>query len=222
MDDYEPKRLMADALPGIVVRVLNFALLLEYLEAEFYTTGVGTPGLIPADTLPIFDQIRKHEVAHVALLEGVLGSQHVAKPRFDYTAGGGTGQGPFQDVFANIQTFTAVAQAFEDTGVRAYKGQAANLMDSPDILETALKVHSVEARHAAEVRRLRGEKSWIVRDSRGNLPPQTQGVYNGEDNRFQFILDQPGSGITMSEAFDEPLTQSQVLDVVRPFFAIAR
>lgn len=207
------------SLPGIVVDVLNFALTLEYLEAEFYVTGVGTSGLIPADVMPVFDQIRKHEVAHVALLQSVLGARQVAKPKFDYTAGGGSMRGPFAEVFSNFQTFAAVSQAFEDTGVRAYKGQAANLMGSPDILETALKIHSVEARHAAEVRRIRNQKGWVTGDSRGSLPPQTQGVYEGEANTFHFILAQPASGLSMSEAFDEPLTKPKVLDIVAPFIA---
>jgi rubrerythrin len=56
----------------------------------------------------------------------------------------------------------ALAQAFEDTGVRAYKGQAANLMSKPDLLTAALQIHSVEARHASEVRRLRGQKDGLL------------------------------------------------------------
>ncbi len=207
------------SLPGVVVDVLNFALTLEYLESEFYVTGVGTSGLIPAAVMPVFDQIRKHEVAHVALLQSVLGGRQVAKPKFDFTAGGGSMRGPFADVFSNFQTFAALSQAFEDTGVRAYKGQAANLMGSPDILETALKIHSVEARHAAEVRRIRGVEPWINGNSRGTLPPQAQGVYAGEANIFHFILAQPASGQSMSEAFDEPLTKPKVLDIVAPFIA---
>ena len=39
--------------------------------------------------------------------------------------------------------------------MRAYKGQAANLMTQPTILEAALRIHSVEARHAARIRRMR-------------------------------------------------------------------
>lgn len=205
------------SLPSTTATVLNFALILEYLEAEFYTRGVGTPSLIPQDMFNVFDQIRKHEVAHVALLQGVLGSLQVRKPVFDYTGGRGSGRGPFADVFANPQTFAALSQAFEDTGVRAYKGQASYLIDSPNVLETALRIHAVEARHAAEVRRLRDQKGWIVGASRGTLPPQTQPVYNGEANTFHFILARPGSGISMTEAFDETLTKSQVLDIVAPF-----
>ena len=48
----------------------------------------------------------------------------------------------------------SLAQAFEDTGVRAYKGQAKNLISTPDLLTAALQIHSVEARHAAAIRDL--------------------------------------------------------------------
>ncbi|CAN5917955.1 hypothetical protein BH11GEM1_BH11GEM1_09580 [soil metagenome] len=213
----------AQGLPSMVVDILNFALTLEHLEAEFYVTGVGTSGLIPADMRAPFDQIRKHEVAHVAFLRGVLGSAAIAKPTFDFTGGSGSGNGPFADVFRNGQTFAAVAQAFEDTGVRAYKGQAANLMGHNDVLRAALRIHSVEARHASQVRRMRGQKGWITLSNSGGLPEAAQGTYKGESNRFQFILGQPDSNTqAMTEAFDETLTKSQVLAIVAPFIAGGR
>jgi len=203
-------------LPGKIVDVLNFALTLEYLEDEFYRTALGSSGLIPSDTRDVFGQISKHEVAHVALLRSVLGSKAVAKPNFDFTAGGA-----FADVFRNYQTFLAVSQAFEDTGVRAYKGQAGNLMKNDKILTTALQIHSVEARHAAMVRRLRGETPWIVGDSRGTLPAPTQAVYNGEGNTSQGGADVAGlpgmNAKIASQAFDEPLTKEQVLAIAGLF-----
>ncbi len=210
----------AGSLPDLVVDVLNFALTLEHLEAEFYVRGVGTAGLIPAEMRAPFDQIRKHEVAHVRFLQGVLGSRAIAKPTFDFTAGGGAGNGPFADVFRNGQTFAAVAQTFEDTGVRAYKGQAANLMGHNDILRAALRIHSVEARHASQVRRMRGQKGWITGSMPGNLPEAAAATYKGESNRFQFILAQPDSDTqAQTEAFDETLTKGQVLQIVKPFIA---
>jgi hypothetical protein len=141
--------------PNQVTDVLNFALTLEYLEDEFYRTGLAQQGLIPGDALTVFQTISAHETAHVALLQGALGGAAVAKPQFDFTA-----RGKYRDVFQNFRTFAAVSQALEETGVAAYKGQAPNLMGDPKTLTTALQIHSVEARHAAEVRLVRRQQPW--------------------------------------------------------------
>ena len=206
----------SNQLPGQIVDVLNFALTLEELEAEFYNLGNRARNLIPRETSRVFDTLRDHEEAHVKLLRGVLGNKAVAKPQFDFTAGG-----TFPDVFTNYQTFLALSQAFEDTGVRAYKGQATNLMANGAILQTALQIHSVEARHAAMIRRIRGEKEWITGNSRGSLPAAAQAIYNGEENTVQGGIDFKGAGGTppdaASQTFDEPLTRSQVLAIVSLF-----
>ena len=76
---------------------------------------------------------------------------------FDFTGGGpnARGTGPFAAAGTNKNFLLAVTQAFEDTGVRAYKGQAGNLFSSPAVLQQALRIHSVEARHAAKIRMMR-------------------------------------------------------------------
>ena len=204
-------------LPGKIVDVLNFALTLEFLEDEFYRTALSSSGLIPSNTRDVFAQISKHETAHVALLKSVLGGKAVSKPNFDFTAGGA-----FGDVFRNYQTFLAVSQAFEDTGVRAYKGQAGNLQGNAKILTVALQIHSVEARHASEVRRLRGEKGWITGDSRGTLPAPTQPVYfaEGKTSEGGVVLEAKTMNLSedaISEAFDEPLSKDQVLAIAGLF-----
>lgn len=153
----------SSALRRQIVDVLNFALTLEELEAEVYTLGNKSKNLIPKQTSKVFETLEDHEKAHVKLLRGVLGKPAIAKPQFDFTAGG-----TFADVFSNYQTFLALSQAFEDTGVRAYKGQATNLMASGQVLQTALQIHSVEARHAAMIRRIRGEKEWTLANGRRN------------------------------------------------------
>ena len=206
----------SSALPQQIVDVLNFALTLEELESEFYTLENKAKNLISKGTSKVFDTLQDHEQAHVKLLRGVLGKTAVAKPQFDFTAGG-----TFPDVFSNYQTFLALSQAFEDTGVRAYKGQATNLMANGAILQTALQIHSVEARHAAMIRRIRGEKEWITGNSRGTLPPQAQAVCDGEENTVQGGIDFAGAGGTppdaASQTFDEPLTRPQVLAIAGLF-----
>lgn len=214
-------------LPAVVNAVLNYALVLEELEAAFYVAGVNAPGLIPAADRTIFTTIRDHETAHVQFLRTALGAAARPRPTFDFTAGNGSGTGPYADVFTNYETFKAVAQAFEDTGVRAYKGQAAALVPYPDILTAALTIHSVEARHASEVRRLRGNfqdtepfyQGWIT-DARTDVPG-AQAVYAGEDNVIQGGVDvttiTPVPRTAVTESFDEPLTQAQVLAIIDPF-----
>ena len=217
-------------LPADVLDVLQFALLLEHLEAEFYTRGVAATGLIAAADLPIFTRIRDHENAHVTALQGLItgkGATPAAKPNFDFTAKGNL---PGFNFSANqYETFKALAQAFEDTGVRAYKGQARRLINDKPVLTAALSIHSVEARHAAAVRRLRNpaSKGWITGNSRGDLPAFTQGIYDGEQNVLQgtvTITSLPDAasngGIdAATEAFDEPLTKEQVTAIVTPFLA---
>lgn len=143
---------------------LQLALKLEYLEADFYNQGLAAKFTTPftAAELAAFTQIAKHENAHVALLKGALGSNAPANVTHDYTGGSGNGNGPFQGVFTDKTTFIKLSQLFEDTGVRAYKGQAGNLINDKALLETALRIHSVEARHAAKVRRLRAQTAYIT------------------------------------------------------------
>lgn len=213
-------------LPTAVIGVLNFALRLEYLESEFYDRGVATVGLIPAGDRTIFTTIQAHESTHVQYFRNLLGSSARPKPTFDYTAGKGSGTGPFADVFRNYATFLAVSQAFEDTGVRAFKGQAATLLPYKDVLQAALTVHSVEARHAAEVRRLRGNfldnepnQGWITLALTDI--PGTAAVYAGEANTMQGGIDVTTitsvAAKEISESFDEPLSMADVLAIVDPF-----
>jgi hypothetical protein len=212
-----------------ILDVLNYALTLEYLEAEFYTMGAAASGLVPAGPATgAITTIRDHEVAHVAFLTSAIqgaGGTPVSKPNFDFTA-----KGNFADVFSNYDTFLAVAQAFEDTGVRAYKGQAAKLISNNDVLTAALNIHSVEARHASHIRQMRRArgaqvKPWITGNDLGGLPSATAAVYAGEEAATQAgvaITNINGLNISVdaaTEAFDEPLNEMQVLQIVGPFIA---
>lgn len=219
---------------GGIVAVLQYALTLEYLEAEFYTMGAAAPGLVPAGPpTGAIATIRDHENAHVSLLKTTitaLGATPVAKPTFDFSAGNGSGNGPFKGVFTNYPLFLAVAQTFEDTGVRAYKGQAGELISNNDVLTAALQIHSVEARHAAHIRYMRrnltsntGLKPWITGNDTGGIGAAVQASYNGEEASTQAginIVNINGLGISMNaatEAFDEPLSKDAVLAIVDPF-----
>jgi len=215
-----------------VEQVLQYALTLEYLEAEFYVKGVAAAGLIPAGaSVAAITTIRDHENQHVAFLRSAitgLGKTPVSKPTFDFSAGNGSGTGPFATVFTNYDIFLAVAQVFEDTGVRAYKGQAPNLLRQGAVLTAALNIHSVEGRHAAKIRQMRkargaNVKPWITGKDNGIGLAAVQPSYDGEDLDTQAgikitgINGQSISSNAATESFDEPLTMGQVLAIVDPF-----
>lgn len=215
--------------PTNAIDILNFALKLEYLEAAFYEKGLATPDLIDADAdKAALTIIGGHETAHVNYIKAAIsaaGGTPVDPPEFDFTAAGA-----FPDVFTNYDTFLAVAQTFEDTGVRAYKGQAGSLMVSNEVLLAALSIHSVEARHASHIRQMRkgrgaGVKPWITGSDSG-IGAAVQASYDGEEATTQAgvaITNISNSGISesaASEAFDEPLTFDEVIAIVTPFFAV--
>ena len=133
------------ATPKSDVAILNFALTLEYLEAAFYAGARANAGIFKGDTRNFVDVVAKHEAVHVAFLKKALGSAAVKKPAFDFKGTNNTNQ----------KTFEATAQLLEDTGVMAYAGQV-TLVKTKAILAAAASIHSVEARHAAWMRNIRG------------------------------------------------------------------
>lgn len=205
-----------------VVGVLNFALTLEYLEESYFRQGLATSGLLTGANRVVFEQIRRHEDEHVRLLRAAIqgaGGTPVTltDANFNFSAGGFN---PFSD----LQLFLALAQGFEDTGVRAYKGQAAALSSGngrPNpTLTVALQIHSVEARHASQVRRMRGEKGSIVQNQT-TIPSAFSAIYAGEQNTTQGGVDvRTVTSIdanAVTESFDETLTREQVLAIAGPF-----
>jgi rubrerythrin len=119
------------------IGILNYALTLEYLETEFYEKVVAS-GFFSGSVGALIESFGDQEKTHVEALKGAvekLGGTPAAKP-----------QGKFP-----IENATQVAQlayTVENLGAAAYLGQAGNIQ-SPEILATALAIHSVEARHAA-------------------------------------------------------------------------
>ncbi|SDE24221.1 Rubrerythrin [Pricia antarctica] len=224
-----PAKMFAQDSGNAAVDALQLALTLEYLENEFYNRAINCTVLPDGRPRIVYEQIAKHEAAHVdfliAGLEGA-GVEPVAKPEFDFTAGGMFD--PFLENGTDKETayaqLLALAQAFEDTGVRAYKGQATNLQGTP-FLTAALQIHSVEARHASEIRRLRGLKGWITGNERGaGMPEATQAVYNGEENITQGGVDvttlgdgDPFGFDASTEAYDEPITGDTAVAIASLF-----
>ncbi|RSK51314.1 ferritin-like domain-containing protein [Hymenobacter rigui] len=213
--------------------VLNYALLLEYLEEDFYAQALSATTLSAnlstgSAALGAIQTIKAHETAHVALLKSALGS--AANPR--------PASFNFGTAFATYASFLTFAQAFEDTGVRAYKGQATKIKDAGNpnnVLTTALQIHSVEARHASHIRYMRraaaagsiSQFGWITNAESNGAPAAVYGAGNpaatfpAEGNVVQGGLTLTSVGgntytaAEVSEAFDEGLDNTTVVAIAR-------
>jgi len=127
--------------------ILNYALTLEFLEADFYKQGVDS-GVLKGRELDLIKPIAEHEAAHVSTLSSTisdLGGEPVAEPNFKYPA----------PTFKDKAAFLKTASTFEELGVKAYHGQV-TMIKTPDILGAAASIAGVESRHAAVLARLLG------------------------------------------------------------------
>lgn len=196
-------------------QVVEYALTLEKLEADFYCRGAEAAqngGLASApqvakDAIASYGEDEFQHVADLSTLLTSLGGDPntvmiPANPNYNAILK--------RDPFANPQDFLLAGQAVEDLGVAAYKGQAGNLLAAgaaaKPILAGALEIHSVEARHAAGVRFLR--QALLNVDVRPWIREQQEVIYR-EDRR--------GAPLPFeSEAFDGYATSSEVLALVSP------
>jgi hypothetical protein len=161
------------ALPAIAtagvaksdIAILNFALTLEYLEAEFYAEAVSR-GKFNGEVGTFASVVARHEAAHVAFLKGALGKAAVKKPKFN-----------FKDTVTNQQKFQQTAQVLEDTGVQAYLGQVGNIK-SKKILGAAGSILPIEARHAAWIRDING---------RGQNPSPAPAAFQSAKSKAQIL-----------------------------------
>jgi hypothetical protein len=143
-----------------VISGLNLALGLEYMEYEWYNYAVTNAStMLPTAAISVITAIRDHEKAHIDLLLKTItalnGTPRIAIPFSEIDYRRGTTLPAFgATVAVNYPIFLRVAMVFEDLGVRAYKGQFEFLRSDNTVLSTAAQIHSVEARHAAQIRQL--------------------------------------------------------------------
>ena len=123
------------------LKILNYALTLEYLEAAFYKEAIDS-GALSGSALDFAKIVNQDEQTHVSALRRTiksLGGRPVRSPNFDF-------KGTNKDQAKFLET----AFVLENTGVRAYLGQAGRILQKP-ILAAAASIVTVEARHSGAV-----------------------------------------------------------------------
>src|SRR6185312_12080632 len=118
------------------IGILNYALTLEYLEAAFYNEATKNKVASGAQESAFLKRVTADENAHVAFLKKALGSKATKAPKVD-----------FGDATSKAK-WLPTSMALENTGVKAYGGQALNIANKT-YLAAALSIWAVEARHAS-------------------------------------------------------------------------
>ena len=130
------------------VKILNYALTLEFLEADFYDKVINSGLVKDRATVDIAKKFGATEQEHVDALKATikkLGGKPVNAPKTKFE--------PTLD--KGLKAVLETAATVENLGAAAYLGQAGNIK-SKEVLAAALAIHSVEARHAAALNILVG------------------------------------------------------------------
>jgi hypothetical protein len=225
---------------------LQLAIRLEQLQNAFYSRALtSAAGFFPADASfrSSIVKMQAHQQQHVALLTRVISASNgdvPTLPTYDFTGSKNNTQAAlFPNVFSNFDEFLRLAQLLEDTSVRAYKAAIEFVVQDNYTLQTALQLHSTEARHAARIRTMRRLRGAVVKpwpsptDADITVAGRTAVVYATEHATTQllpapantpipFQLLPIGSGanlLTQSvpEAFDEPLAAAEVEVIIGLF-----
>jgi hypothetical protein len=194
--------------------ILNFALNLEYLEAEFYSMATYGSTLLELGVLTAAEQsgpttggnmvpdfgasplaflataLRENEIDHVQYLRSTLGSAAVKKPTINLAA---LGYG-----FSSVDSWLELARQFEDVGVSAYLG-AAPLISSTTYLSAAAAILATEAQHSGSIR-LACIDNHVTSPAVDSLdvPPTSSAPYD----------------VSTSNALSIPRSTAQVLNIV--------
>jgi hypothetical protein len=127
------------------LKIVNYALTLEYLETAFYRDVIKS-GLFKGKQLNMLKVFGDQEAQHVAALEATvkkLGGTPAPKPKTKFPLG-------------SASSVLKLAANVENLGAAAYLGQAGNIQ-SKEVLAAALSIHTVEARHASVLNTLLGK-----------------------------------------------------------------
>ncbi|HSS34482.1 MAG TPA: ferritin-like domain-containing protein [Solirubrobacterales bacterium] len=155
------------------IGILNYALTLEYLEAAFYNEATKNKVASGAQESAFLKRVTADENAHVAFLKKALGKKAVAAPKVD-----------FGDATSKAK-WLGTSMVLENTGVKAYGGQALNI-SNPAYISAALSIWAIEARHASIA-------GLLVKPTSKNISPDG-GAFNATATAAEVLKAVEGTG----------------------------
>ncbi len=194
------------------ITILNYALTLEYIEAEFYAAfDVGGPyadKLTNARVKEYAKELAAQEKAHVDALVATikkLGGTPVTKPNLTFA--------PLipDPSKLNDQFFLQLAVTFEPIGTRAYLGQAPSVMNK-EVLTAAASILAVEANHVSGIQQLRTFLGYNTNPTGMNARAPQSAAKPTSTSTADF---DPNFS-PMPTALWEPLTMEETLAIVSP------
>ncbi len=228
-----PAKARAQAIPPgasgtqIIIGVLNFALNLEYLEANLYIAvsggtplsdlnyqGLslgggaaikGLPGKLNLDavTMATAQNLASDETRHIGVLRAAileLGGTPIDQPVLDYSLGGK------MSITTQAQ-FLAVARQFTTVGNAAYGGAAALLVSNPTVLTVAGQILGAEAQHLGGIN--------VLCDMQGVVSPKVDSEdYPPMPPNEYFTLTPDTLPVAQGPAIGLMRTPQQVLGIV--------
>jgi rubrerythrin len=137
------------AFSGGDIGIVNFALTLEKIEADFYKAALLVE--MSPEAKKLLQGIQQNENEHVkSLTQALQQLGGKADPAVKATI----------TIPSDERELLRAAFELEDTGVSAYNG-AATQIQSKDLLQAVASIAQVEARHAGGLRELAGEPATV-------------------------------------------------------------
>jgi hypothetical protein len=206
---------------------LQVVLAIKHFELALINNGINRPFTKPlsANDKVALTQIKDQETKHIAFLQKAItdaGKVPVAaKATYDFTGGNN-----YPDINNSSNTFLKVVQGIKDVSVRAMKGQVGVFLKAGTLLDAALAIHAVDARHSSKLRYMRLvagyssiNKPWVSERDKTEAEAIGQYVFAGEDNDngATNINGQAVTHAQATEAFDEPLSKEEVATALAAF-----
>lgn len=217
-----------------IINALNYLLRLEFICEKLYREASELDGLVPAEFVTQFEQVKSQNFAHIDALKDTIltlggNFESIEVSKIDLTGNRGDGGGPFSRALLETEDFLILMTVLCDTGVRVYKGMITEVFSDKQTVSLLMSIHSTRTRQSAFARFMRhywigvDTKPWITDNNSDTVNTAAQRAYAGEGKLRQAEIDLVGINgfdinvASATQAFDEPLNKLEGNNIIERF-----